>query len=165
MAQRGGARPNAGRKRKPAETKIIEGFPGHRPVEVLDFANSKIDIPVDPPKDLTERAKQIYINVYKWLVDIDCLKGILPYNLEEYSFCKDRWLEAEDKITQCGMTVVDPKGRLVPSPYIDISKYYLKATNDVWFKIYQVVRETKLTKWDGKTPNDDVLESLLGGNN
>ena len=38
------------------------------------------------------------------------------------------------------------------------------GTNDCWNKIYQVVRESKLKKWDGKSPNDDVMESLLGGN-
>ena len=27
-----------------------------------------------------------------------------------------------------------------------------------------MVRESKLKKWDGKSPNDDVMESLLGGN-
>ena len=164
MAQRGGARPNAGRKKKPVEVKILDGNPGHKPIEVLNFVDESIEIPIDPPAYLSKRAKSIYKNVYKWLEDIDCLKGILPYNLEEYSFCKDRWLEAEDNISKFGMTIIDPKGKQIESPYIEISKYYLKATNDVWNKIYQVVRETKLTKWDANSPNDDVLEKLLGGN-
>ena len=161
----GGYRSNSGRKRKPATQKYIEGNLGHRPIEVVKFAEGKIDVPVDPPAYLSDRAKEIYINVYKWLADIDCLKGILPYNLEEYSFCKDRWLEAEDNISKYGMTIIDPKGKQVESPYIEVSKYYLKATNDVWNKIYQVVRESKLSKWDSSNPNDDVLEKLLGGNN
>ena len=125
---KGGARANAGRKRKPSTMKIIEGNLGHRPIEVVDFAGEKIEIPIDPPAYLSDRAKDIYKNVYKWLEDIDCLKGILPFNLEEYSFCKDRWLEAEDKISKFGMTILDPKGKQIPSPYIEISKYYLKAT-------------------------------------
>lgn len=162
---RGGYRANAGRKKKPVEVKIIEGNPGHRPIEVVDFTEGKVDIPVDPPSNLSQRAKEIYIAVYKWLADIDCLKGILPFNLEEYAFCKDRWLEAEDNISKFGMTIVDPKGKQVVSPYVEIAKDYLKATNDCWNKIYQVVRESKLKKWDGKSPNDDVMESLLGGNN
>ena len=83
--------------------------------------------------------------------------------MEEYSFCKDRWLEAEDNISKFGMTILDPRVSNRISIH-EISKYYLKATNDVWNKIYQVVRETKLTKWDANSPNDDVLEKLLGGN-
>lgn len=161
---RGGSRANAGRKRKPVEVKILEGNPGHRPLEVVDFTKGKVDIPVEPPSGLTERAKEIYRTVYRWLVDIDCLKGILPFNLEEYAFCKDRWLEAEDNISKYGMTITDPKGKMIVSPYVAIAKDYLKATNDCWYKIYQVVRESKLKKWDGASPNDDVLESLLGGN-
>ena len=162
---RGGAREHAGRKKKPVEIKLLEGCPGHRPLEVMDFADGTIDLPIEPSRDLTERAKQIYKNVYLWLADLNCIKGIMPYNLEEYAFCKDRWLEAEDNISKYGMTIHDPKGKTIQSPYIDISKYYLKATNDVWFKIYQVVRECKLKKWSDDTPNDDVMEKLLGGLN
>ena len=46
---------------------------------------------------------------------------------------------------------------------MQFSQQYLKMTNDVWAKIYQVVRETKLTEIDNNSPNDDVMESLLGG--
>ncbi len=161
---RGGFRINAGRKRKPVEVKILEGKRGHRPIEVVDFTSSSIEVPVNPPTYLSKRAKVIYKAVYKWLLDLDCLKGILPYNLEEYAFCKDRWLEAEDNLSKFGSTILDPKGKQIVSPYIEISRYYLKATNDVWNKIYQIVRESKLSKWNGKSPNDDVMETLLGGN-
>jgi len=38
---------------------------------------------------------------------------------------------------------------------------YLRQTNEVWAKIYIVVRESKLKEWDNTNPNDDVMERLL----
>lgn len=51
----------------------------------------------------------------------------------------------------------------MPSPFVAMAQQYLKQTNEVWGKIYLVVRESKLTKWDEKNPNDDIMEKLLGG--
>ena len=160
---RGGYRANAGRKPKPSVVKKLEGNLGHRPIEVVDFASSSIDIPVDPPSYLSERAKQIYTNVYKWLAELGCLKGIMPYNLEEYAYCKDRWMQAEEMVSSHGFSTIDDKGKESISPYVLVAKEYLKQANDVWNKIYQVVREAKLSKWDDSSPNDDVMEKLLGG--
>ena len=39
----------------------------------------------------------------------------------------------------------------------------VSQTNEVWSKIYIVVRESKLSKWDETNPNDDIMEKLLGG--
>ena len=56
MAQRGGARPNAGRKKKPVEVKILDGNPGHKPIEVLNFVDESIEIPIDPPAYLSKKS-------------------------------------------------------------------------------------------------------------
>ena len=104
--------------------------------------------------------------MYAWLKGIGCTTGILPYNLEEYAFCKARWLECEDMNTKHGLLVKDPSnGKAMPSPFVAMAQQYLKQTNDVWSKIYLVVRESKLSKWDEKNPNDDIMEKLLGGGN
>lgn len=163
MAQRGGYRANAGRKKKPVEQKLLEGNPGKRQIEVVDFGHSAVVLPSNPPEYLSEKAKEIYTNVYNWLVSIDCIKGILPYNLEEYAFCKARWLECEDMNTKHGLLVKDGNGKAMPSPFVGMAQQYLRQTNEVWNKIYMVIRETKLAKWDGTNPNDDILEVLLGG--
>ena len=72
-------------------------------------------------------------------------------------------MQAEEKVSQCGFSTMDSKGKETVSPYVLVAKEYLKQTNDVWNKIYQVVRETKLSKWNENSPNDDVMEKLLGG--
>ncbi len=160
----GGRRPGAGRPKKAATQKMLEGNPGRRPIEVVDFGAMGVELPSEPPTYLSAKAKEIYKTVYAWLKGIGCTTGILPYNLEEYAFCKARWLECEEMNTKHGLLVKDPtNGKAMPSPFVAMAQQYLKQTNEVWAKIYFVVRESKLSKWDDKNPNDDIMEKLLGG--
>jgi len=79
----GGRRVGAGRPKKAAAQKILEGNPGRRPVEVVNFAAEGVELPSEPPTYLSARAKEIYRTVYAWLKAVGCTTGILPYNLEE----------------------------------------------------------------------------------
>ena len=160
----GGRRPGAGRPKKAAAQKILEGNPGRREIEIVTFNAEGVELPSEPPSYLSAKAKEIYRTVYAWLKGIGCTTGILPYNLEEYAFCKARWLECEEMNTKHGLLVKDPtNGKAMPSPFVAMAQQYLKQTNDVWSKIYLVVRESKLSKWDEKNPNDDIMEKILGG--
>ena len=153
-----------GRKPKPTALKQLEGNPGKRPIEVVNFTTDNgLELPSEPPSYLSVKAKEIYKTVYAWLKSIGCTQGILPYNLEEYAFCKARWLECEDMNTKHGLLVKDQNGKPMPSPFVGMAQQYLKQTNEVWSKIYIVVRESKLSKWDETNPNDDSMEKLLGG--
>ena len=156
----GGYRPNAGRKKKPVGEKLLEGKKGEN-FEVVDFGENAKELPSKPPDNLNDRAKAIYRKVYNWLKAMDCLKGILPYHLEEYAKCKDRWLMVEDMIESHGVLMKGSNDNPTQSPLINISMLYLKATNDIWNKIYVVVRESKITNWDGSNPNTDVMEEIL----
>jgi hypothetical protein len=152
---RGGARIGAGRKSKPASEKKLYGNPGRREIKILDFHDAP-DIPETPPEYFSDTAKEIYKNLLSWLKSIGCTKGILPYHVEEYAHCKARWIECEKK-NNYGMVLKDGS----PSPFVAYARQYLKDTNEVWSKIYAVVRETKLSNWDEYSPNDDVMSRLL----
>ena len=41
--------------------------PGKRPIEVLDTKKQKSTLPKEPPEHLTDKAKEIYMSVVKWL--------------------------------------------------------------------------------------------------
>lgn len=159
----GGARAGAGRKKKPAETKILEGNRGKREIEILQFDDSSPDIPEEPPEYLSDLAKEIYKELLDWLKGIGCTKGILPYNVAEYAFCKARWIESERINSTHGLLLKNEKGKPVLSPYVQAARDYLRDTNEVWSKIYAVIRESKLSKWDDNSPNDDVMAKLLKG--
>lgn len=124
----GGRRPGAGRPRKAAAKKILDGNPGKRPIEVLNFDTGGMELPSEPPEYLTPKAKEIYRTVFGWLKSIGCTNGILPYNLEEYAFCKARWLECEEMNTKHGLLVKDQNGKAVPSPFVTMAQQYLKQT-------------------------------------
>ena len=55
----GGYRPGAGRPKKSVSEKILEGNPGKRPIEVLDFEECE-EISKEPPKWLSRKGKQVY---------------------------------------------------------------------------------------------------------
>ncbi|HEY9059322.1 MULTISPECIES: hypothetical protein [Oscillospiraceae] len=160
----GGSRPGAGRPKKAATEKILEGNRGKRPIHILDFGQGAElpELPETPPDYLPDDAKAIYSKVLEWLKQIGCTKGILPYNLEEYAFLKARWMALEQMNTKHGFLVKNPvTGQATTSPYVQMAHQYLKLTNEVWTKIYAVVRESKLKQYDGYTPNDSVMEALL----
>jgi phage terminase small subunit len=158
----GGYRAGAGRPKKSATEKALEGNLGKRAIEVVDFSDGE-ELPAMPAKWLNEKGKDMYKFVYEWLQKIGCLKGILPCHLEEYAHCKSRWLECEEQNSRVGLIVKDSSGRPAPSPFVALATNYLKQSNDAWAKIYTVVRESKLKEWDSANPNDDVMERLLGG--
>ena len=158
----GGYRAGAGRPKKSAAEKVLEGNPGKRKIEIVDFTEGE-ELPPTPAKWLSDKGKELYIFVYEWLKKIGCLKGILPCHLEEYAHCKSRWHECEEQNSRVGLIVKDQHGNAAPSPFVALAGNYLKQSNDAWAKIYAVVRETKLKEWDNNSPNDDVMEKLLGG--
>ena len=38
---------------------------------------------------------------------------------------------------------------------------YMKQVNQIWYQIYQVVKENCSVEFAGNTPQDDVMERLL----
>lgn len=107
-------------------------------------ADIDFDGTIEERRKMDELLKAAAVEYYKrWLKSIGCTQGILPYNLEEYAFCKARWLECEDMNTKHGLLVKDQNGKPMPSPFVGMAQQYLKQTNEVWSKIYIVVRESK----------------------
>jgi ribosomal protein S3AE len=42
-----------------------------------------------------------------------------------------------------------------------MSQNYMKQVNQLWYQIYQIVKENCLGDYSGATPQDDVMERLL----
>ncbi len=157
----GGYRINAGRKKKPVVEQQLESVKYGKPVEILDFGPDAIELPETPPNHLSEKAKEIYANVYEWLKSIDCLKGIHSYTLEEYAICKARWMECEQMNTTHGLLLKDANGKMLISPYVAVGSKYLKEANDAWAKIYSVVEKTRKTILTEEEKEIDELELLF----
>ena len=167
---RGGARPGAGRKKKPLNEKVETGNPGGRALKVLDIPDvNGVDMP--KPHDFlsaTQRdggqlqAKEIYEETWEWLKSIGCTAVVSPQLLERYAMSVARWIQCEECITEYGFLAKHPTtGNAIPSPYVSMSQSFSKQANNLWFQIYQVVRENCSTEYKGATPHDDMMERLL----
>jgi len=170
---RGGARAGAGKKKKPLHDKILDGNPGKRPLTVMEF-NDTADLAgqVMPPtreflKTLQKRGKQtlaveIYETTWLWLSERRCAHLIPAQLLEQYAMSVARWIQCEEAITEFGFLAKHPTtGNAIPSPYVAMSQSFMKQANNLWFQIYQTVKENSAADYKGATPHDDAMERLL----
>lgn len=73
-----------------------------------------------------------------------------------------RWIQCEECITEFGFLAKHPTtGNAIPSPYVAMSQSFAKLANNLWYQIYQVVRENCSSEFKGATPHDDMMERLL----
>lgn len=169
---RGGMRAGSGRKAKPLAEKITEGKTAKLSQntglpEPADFVGE--DMP--PIKEyLTAKQKngkdmcaaEVYKETWHWLKSKGCEKIINPQLVEQYSMSVARWLQCEEAVSEFGFLAKHPTtGAPIASPYIAMSQQFMKQTNQVWFQIYQVVKDNCTTDYGGANPQDDLMERLL----
>lgn len=171
---RGGARVAAGRKPKALKDKIDNGNPGRRNLTVLDFTNTAADLEgrdMPPPREYLAAkqkngkdliAADVYRETWHWLADRGCAKLVPQQLIEQYAMAISRWIQCEESITEFGFLAKHPTtGSAIPSPYVAMSQSFGKIANNLWFQIYQVVKENCTTDYKGATPHDDMMERLL----
>ena len=167
---RGGARPGAGRKKSAVKEKAENGNPGGRRLEVLDIPEVEgVDMPkpheflsAEQRDGSTLQAEEIYTETWEWLKKVGCAAKVSPQLLERYAMCSARWIQCEECITEYGFLAKHPTtGNAIPSPYVAMSQSFSKQANNLWYQIYQVVRENCSVEYKGATPHDDMMERLL----
>ena len=165
---RGGRRVGAGRKPKALTEKIQEGrldnvlvlpepasFDGKEMPAVKEYLKAKQKNGKDLP------AEEIYIEVYVWLEERGCSKLVSSQLVEQYAMSVSRWMQCEESISEYGFLAKHPTtGNAIASPYVSMSQQYLKQSNQVWYQIYQIVKENCASPYQG-TPHDDMMERLL----
>ena len=165
---RGGARMGAGRKTKALAEKISEG----QAATVMEFTDTAQfqgeDIP--PIKDYLKArqkvgslcAEEVYNETWKWLKERGCAAIVNVQLVEQYAMSVSRWIQCEECITEYGFLAKHPTtGNAIPSPYVAMSQSFSKQANNLWYQIYQVVRENCSVEYKGATPHDDMMERLL----
>lgn len=169
----GGARIGAGNKKKALADKLVEGNPGKRKLTVLEFTDTALlqgeDMP--PPREYLSAiqkdgketlAVEIYTKTWNWLNARGCVKLIPAQLIEQYAMSVARWIQCEQCVTEYGFLAKHPTtGNAIPSPYVSMSQTFMKQVNNLWYQIFQVVRENCTSDFKGATPHDDVMERLL----
>lgn len=166
---RGGARVGSGRKPKALTDKISAGLSA----TVIDLPEpEKLDGADMPPMKEYLKAKQkngknlcasdVYQETWKWLKERGCERLVSTQLLEQYAMSVSRWIQCEECISEFGFLAKHPTtGNAIASPYVAMSQQYMKQVNQVWYQIYQIVKENCSVEWQGATPQDDVMERLL----
>ena len=170
---RGGARAGAGRKSKALVDKVSAGNPGGRKLQVMELpVNTQFDgVDMPEPSDYMKAkqknggefaAEEIYKETWLWLKERGCEKLISKQLIEQYAMSVSRWIQCEDAISEYGFLAKHPTtGSACASPYVAMSQQYMKQVNQIWYQIFQVVKENCSVEFSGNTPQDDVMARLL----
>lgn len=169
---RGGARPNTGPKKKALTDKIIEGkvsvensavvLPEPVEIEGVDMPPIKEFLKAKQKNGKDMCAEEVYKSTYLWLKKRRCEKLVSTQLLEQYAMSVSRWVQCEEAISEFGFLAKHPTtGNAMQSPYVAMSQNYMKQVNQIWFQIYQVVKDNCSTDISGANPQDDLMERLL----
>ena len=170
---RGGPRPGQGRPRKALVDKIQDGTANSARVmsEPAEFVGADVP-PVKEYMKATQKngkglaAPEIYANTYAWLQARGCDKLVSPQLIEQYAMSVSRWIQCEECISEYGFLAKHPTtGNAIASPYVAMSRDYMKQVNSTWFAIYQIVKENCSVDYSGPNPPDDVMQRLLRARN
>ena len=174
MAGTGGARVGAGRKRKPLADKL-ENNTGRRQIKYIPN-EAMSDIPVEvvpPPSDWlndqtknTQResvAAKVYEDTFKWIRERKCDHLITKEQIEQYASSVARYIQCEEGLSAFGLLAKHPTTNVpIASPYVGMSERFLKRANELWARIYQIVKENCEVPV-GKRENEDIMEQILSG--
>lgn len=166
---RGGARPGSGPKRKALTDKIASGKADGAAVLQVSADLKGEDMP--PVKDYMKAAQkggeyfcaeEVYVDTWNWLKQRGCETLVNPQLIQQYAMSVARWISVEVFISQTGYLARHPTtGNAIASPYVSMSRDYMKQVNQCWYQIYQIVRENCSVEFGGSSPQDDLMERLL----
>lgn len=166
---RGGARVGAGRKPKALADKITDGtlngasvLPQPVDIEGEDVPPVKEYLKAKQKNGRDLCAEEVYRDTYTWLKARNCEKLVNNQLIEQYAMSVSRWIQCEECISEYGFLAKHPTtGNAIASPYVAMSQTYMKQVNQVWYQIYQIVRENCAVEYGGASPQDDLMERLL----
>ena len=163
---RGGARPGAGRKKKPLAEKILEGNPGKRPLKVVEFYGVPAEGKLTPPDFLKIASKetadnyptadQIFVQVADWLKITGCAHLVSPTLIEDFSINRRGFFECEYMNKRLGRITGGKR-----SPYVDMAVQYAGLMRTAWDRIWNIISQNTEKRFEGGSNADDAMERLL----
>ena len=167
--RRGGKRIGAGRKPKALNDKVNAGAEAN----VISFpgADEMVGVEMPPVKEYLKaeqrnggslQAEAVFKETWDWLVKRNCASIINPQLVSQYAMSAARWIQCEDAISKMGLLAKHPTtGAPIASPFVSMSQNYMRQVNQLWYQIFQVVKENSLSAFEGANPHDDMMERLL----
>ena len=177
---RGGARPGAGRPKKPLNEKLLDGNPGRRDLTVLKFPPSEIkqtpseqgvsdisgnsnrnqkstmpsylDLTAKEGGDVLPSASEIYSLLSGFIENAGCSEFVAPILIEDFAFLRRGYLECEFMNRKMGRIASGKR-----SPYVNMALDYQKAMLAVYNQIWLIITRNCETQYEGK---NEFLEML-----
>ena len=168
-SNRGGARVGAGRKPKALSKKIHEGrearvvqLPEAPELEGADMPEVKYYMTVSQKSGIELDAAEVFQETWDWLKTRRCENLVSSQIIHQYAMAVARWIQCEMAVSEYGFHAKHPTtGAAIASPYVAMSREYMKQVNQIWYQIFQIVKENNATSYQGANPQDDLMERLL----
>ena len=152
-----------GRKPKPTAIKVLEGNPGHRPLN----KNEPKPVKKAPscPKSLEPEAKKAWRRLAPQLERMGVLTEVDRDAFAAYCTAYARWKEAEDFMTEHRTTIFKtPSGYYQQLPQVSIAQSYLKIMNNLGTQFgLTPASRSRIIAGDGNGAAEDDMEELLRG--
>lgn len=157
---KGGARPGAGKPKKPLTERILNGN-GKRPLTVLKFDDESpvkhkapefIDIDAKEGGDVLPSASEIYNMLADYIERAGCTHLIAPNLIEDFAFLRRGYLECEYMNKTHGRIAGGKK-----SPYVQMCIDYTKAAAQIFTQIWSIIAQNSTSKLEGRS---DFLKRL-----
>ena len=166
---RGGARVGSGRKSKALVDKISDGrlnsamiLPEPTEINGVDVPPLKEYLRANQKSGKDLCAEEVYKDTWLWLKARGCEMLVNNQLIEQYAMSVSRWIQCEECISEYGFLAKHPTtSAAIASPYVAMSREYMKQVNQCWYQIYQIVKENCSVEFGGRSPQDDLMERLL----
>ena len=167
--RRGGKRIGAGRKPKALNDKVNVGvdanvisFPGPEDMVGVEMPPVKEYLRAAQRNGSCLQAEDVFKETWDWLQKRNCAAIINPQLVSQYAMSAARWIQCEDAISKMGLLAKHPTtGAPIASPFVSMSQNYMRQVNQLWYQIFQTVKENSLSAFEGTNPHDDMMEHLL----
>jgi P27 family predicted phage terminase small subunit len=113
-----------GRKPKPTKLKLVNGNPGHRPLNRNEPEPEALT--PDPPAHLSAIAVEEWNRITAELEKLKLISSIDRAALAAYCQCYARWVEAETYIEFHGLTITTTLGNSIANPAVGIANTAMK---------------------------------------
>ena len=99
---------------------------------------------------------------YLFTIPKGCADLVSQELIEHYAMSVSRWIQCQNAISEYGYLSKHPTtNAAIASPFVSIGFQFMKQVNQLWYQIYQVVKENCSEDYRGANPQDDVMERLL----
>jgi hypothetical protein len=143
----------AGTPEQSDQGKNRHGNPGGRKLQIMDLPSLRTWRAAKRRTRVTTCSKNskaastlcaadVFKETWEWLASLGCEKLVSRQLIDQYAMSVARWIQCEHAISRYSMLSKHPtSGKPIPSPFVTMSQNYMKQTNQLWYQIYQVVKE------------------------